>query len=85
MLRTYVDRRASMEEIWAAGVFPELGAGDVDVSGFVAALIAGGYEGWVVVEQDRVLRPGQPFGPIVEEQERNLATLRALGLQSQRT
>ena len=40
----------------AAGAFVPLGAGCVDVGGVLAALAATGYEGWLLVEQDR--RPG---------------------------
>ncbi|WP_245656093.1 sugar phosphate isomerase/epimerase family protein [Microtetraspora fusca] len=34
------------------GVFPPLGAGDLDVGAVLRALERAGYEGWVVVEQD---------------------------------
>jgi inosose dehydratase len=40
-------------EAWRHGVFCELGAGDVDFVTFLSDLVAGGYGGWVVVEQDR--------------------------------
>lgn len=49
------------------GLFLPLGGGGVDVTGFVTALEAQGYEGWYVIEQDMVLdsepEPGE--GPIV--------------------
>jgi len=49
------------------GLFVPLGAGSVDVSGFVAVLEANGYEGWYVIEQDVVLdsEPDAGEGPIV--------------------
>jgi len=49
------------------GLFVPLGAGSVDVSGFVAVLEANGYEGWYVIEQDVVLNsePDAGMGPIV--------------------
>lgn len=49
------------------GLFVPLGAGSVDVSGFVAVLEADGYEGWYVIEQDVVLdsEPDAGKGPIV--------------------
>jgi inosose dehydratase len=49
---------ADWSEAWRNGLFCELGAGDVDVTGFASELVAGGYGGWVVVEQDRL--PGDP-------------------------
>jgi inosose dehydratase len=47
-------------EAWRGGVFCELGTGDVDLTGFLAAL--DGYSGWLVVEQDWVSRPGSGDG-----------------------
>ena len=44
----------------AAGAFRPLGAGSVDVPAFVAELVVGGYDGWLVVEQDRVPGSGDP-------------------------
>ena len=48
----------------AAGVFAPLGAGDVDLRGTLAVLRDAGYDGWLVVEQDRVIgaaaRPSAP-------------------------
>lgn len=55
--RTVLDRaratRGSFADAVAAGVFAPLGAGDIDISGVLAAL-GPGYDGWLVVEQDRV-------------------------------
>src|SRR4051794_32670264 len=45
--------RADTLTAWRRGMFCALGQGDVDLVAFCAAL--GGYDGWVVVEQDRVL------------------------------
>ena len=57
----------SMEEVWGGGAFCPLGEGNVDVSGFVHAISNGGYSGWVVVEQDRVLTPNDSVAAIAEE------------------
>jgi len=59
-----------------AGIFPELGQGDVDFPGVLAALGRIGYEGWVVVEQD--VLPG--LGTPLESARRNRAYLRGIGL-----
>ena len=48
------------------GLYKPLGAGSVDVGGFVAVLEDAGYDGWYVLEQDAMLdaQPPQPGGPI---------------------
>jgi inosose dehydratase len=69
--------RADTLTAWRRGLFCALGDGDVDLEGFCAALDARGYEGWVVVEQDRVLEDGDgAFSAAAAEQERNRAWLR---------
>ncbi len=44
------------------GIFKPLGAGAVDIAGFVAALERSGYDGWYVLEQDVVLDEDPPDG-----------------------
>jgi inosose dehydratase len=68
--------RADTLTAWRRGLFCALGDGDVDLDGFFAALEGGGYEGWVVVEQDRVLESGEAFGDASAEQARNREWLR---------
>jgi inosose dehydratase len=61
------------------GLFVPLGRGGVDVAGTIAALEAGGYRGWHVLEQDCSL-PAEPppgGGPAVDASE-SVAYLRAL-------
>ena len=43
-------------------------------------LLDAGYDAWIVVEQDRVLAPGEPFDDALESAERNRAWLRERGL-----
>jgi inosose dehydratase len=47
--------RADTITAWRRGLFCALGHGDVDLETFCAALGERGYDGWLVVEQDRVL------------------------------
>jgi len=68
--------RADTLTAWRRGLFCGLGEGDVDLDGFCAALAASGYEGWVVVEQDRVLENGASFADACAEQARNRDWLR---------
>jgi inosose dehydratase len=61
----------SWDEAWRGGVFCELGAGDVDLDGFLSELTASGYDRWLVVEQDWVPGPDDEPGPQIEAQARN--------------
>ena len=76
VLRTVIDDRADAVEAWRRGIFCELGAGDVRLDRFVAELVAGGYAGWVVVEQDRIPREDEPLSESADAQVRNRAWLR---------
>jgi inosose dehydratase len=68
--------RADTLTAWRRGLFCALGEGDVDLDAFCAELSARGYDGWVVVEQDRVLENGGSFAGAREEQVRNREWLR---------
>ena len=68
-----------LEQAWSAGVFVRLGEGDADVAGCLAELERLGYSGWLVVEQDRMLRPGE-LDAAVDDQRANRAYLRERGL-----
>jgi inosose dehydratase len=60
----------------ADGAFCALGEGDVDLEGFLREL--GPWDGWIVVEQDWVPRPGADDGEAqIEAQRRNLRWLEA--------
>jgi inosose dehydratase len=61
----------SWEEAWRGGAFCELGAGDVDLDAFLSDLEGGGYDGWLVVEQDWVPGPDDDPAPQIEAQARN--------------
>ena len=67
-------------EAWRRGVFCELGTGDVDLDGFLEALRAAGYDGWLCVEQDRIPRADEPLSEAAEAQVRNREWLRRRGL-----
>lgn len=68
--------RADMAEAWRRGVFCELGAGDVDLAAFFDELAAAGYRGWLVVEQDRILRADEDPSEAAVAQARNRRWLR---------
>lgn len=62
------------------GVFTPLGEGDSNLPGVVAALHAIGYQGWLVVEQDQLLRATDTRESVVAGQRRNREYLRHLGV-----
>ena len=76
VLETVKAERADTLTAWRRGLFCALGEGDVDLDGFCAELSARGYDGWVVVEQDRVLESGDAFAGASAEQVRNREWLR---------
>lgn len=59
----------------AAGVFAPLGAGDVDLRGTLSALRDSGYDGWLVVEQDRVIDATESIEAPREDAARSFAYL----------
>jgi inosose dehydratase len=80
VLEEVIAERAGMEAVWRRGAFCELGTGDLDVAGFLEALRARDYSGWLVVEQDRIPGPGERITDAAEAQARNRAFLKVHGL-----
>ena len=76
-------RRAGLDlrEAWRRGVFCPLGEGGIDVDAVLGRLRAAGYDAWVVVEQERLLEPGQPLDAAAAAQSHNREALRELGLR----
>jgi inosose dehydratase len=65
--------------IVAAGGFPAVGQGDVDLEGVLSVLSRIGYAGWLVVEQDAPAT-GQDLVRILDDQAANRARLTVLGV-----
>ena len=84
-VRPEVLRRAAAGELdfsaaVAAGVFAPLGDGDVDLRATLATLREVGYDGWLVVEQDRVIGPADAADAARTDAGRSFAYLQdALG------
>ena len=77
--RIAADMRRDHRDYFAAvrnGVFCELGRGSVDFPRLVEAMRDGGYDGWIVVEQDVLPALGTPE----QSARRNRDYLRTLGL-----
>jgi inosose dehydratase len=79
VLRAVIAAGEGMEAVWRRGAFCELGAGDVDVDGFLERLQGLGYAGWVVVEQDTMPSESMPFDALAAAQARNREFLAARG------
>jgi inosose dehydratase len=79
VLRAVISAGEGMEAVWRRGAFCELGAGDVDVDGFLKRLRDLRYAGWLVVEQDTISAPGASFDAIATAQTRNREFLRVRG------
>jgi inosose dehydratase len=57
LLREVCRSGGGLMEAWDRGVFCQLGLGTAGLEPFLEALRARRYEGWLVVEQDRFLKP----------------------------
>jgi len=69
-----------LEEAWRRGVFCRFGEGTVDLAAVAAELRRLGFDGWVVVEQDRYLKPGQTVPDLQDDAAHNREYLRRLGI-----
>jgi inosose dehydratase len=74
MLERVRSQELTVEEAWEHGLFCEFGTGAVDFAAVLGALP--GYEGWAVVEQDRVAVQVDDLAAVRAVEERNLAVLR---------
>jgi inosose dehydratase len=79
VIRRIIEERAGMRAVWERGAFCELGSGDLDTEAFFAAVQRRDYQGWLIVEQDRILGPGSTFEEAAEAQARNRTFLRRWG------
>jgi inosose dehydratase len=71
---------AGLETAWEEGMFCRLGEGSADVDACLAELRRRGYDGWLVVEQDQVLRADRTFEDAVASARANREWLRERGL-----
>ncbi|MBV9604087.1 MAG: TIM barrel protein [Solirubrobacterales bacterium] len=69
---------------WWADVSVPLGRGDVELAAFTAELLRRGYDGWLVVEQDRGPTPRERYDEVAEEQRANFEFVERLLEQGNR-
>ncbi|MGO8876885.1 MAG: sugar phosphate isomerase/epimerase family protein [Acidimicrobiales bacterium] len=65
--------------LWEGDAFCRLGAGDGRVDEVLSSLRSGGYEGWIVVEQDVLPRGREAYARARSDQVENRAFLRERG------
>jgi inosose dehydratase len=80
VIETIVAERAPSDEVWRRHAFCRLGAGDLDIAGFLATASDVGVEGWLVVEQDGILDETWPVEDAFSDQAANRRYLRDRGL-----
>ena len=66
-------------QLWEGDVFCRLGAGRGQVDEVLGSLRDGGYEGWIVVEQDVLPRSPQAYQQASADQQQNRRFLRDRG------
>jgi inosose dehydratase len=71
---------AELDRYYAGDVFCRLGEGDGAVAQVIERIAAGGYKGWVVVEQDFIPASGEAMDAAIADQEANFRFLREHGL-----
>jgi inosose dehydratase len=65
-----------MMAAWEAGLFCPLGEGIVDIDGFLAATTGDGFDGWLVLEQDRIAVRDPDLDGVAAVEARNLEAVR---------
>jgi inosose dehydratase len=76
VLEDVVRAGEGMRAAWERGVFVPLGRGDFELSAFMDGLLAMGFDGWVVVEQDVILGPADTLDTPAADQRFNRQQLR---------
>lgn len=79
VLREVCASGGGLMEAWDRGVFCQLGHGTAGLDAFLDALRTRGYDGWLVVEQDRFLKSGDTAEALLKLHTRNREWLKALG------
>jgi inosose dehydratase len=75
-LASIVAAGGGMREVWAGPAFVALGEGDLDLDAVMAQLIDSGYDGWLVIEQDVIPKPGDTIERSIADQITNREALR---------
>lgn len=78
ILRAVQARRGGMVDVWASRAFVPIGDGDLAVGAIVEAVLADGYDGWIVIEQDVLPSASIRIETLEADQALNMQRLAAL-------
>jgi inosose dehydratase len=76
VLQAVVDNRGGMRDVWAGRAFVPFGEGDLDLRGLMDSVLADGFDGWLVVEQDTIPQPGDDPAVIRIDHRKNREALK---------
>lgn len=76
VLRSVIDGKGDMRDVWAGRAFVPFGEGDLDLAGFMDAVMSSDFDGWLVVEQDTIPQPGADPDQIRVDQRTNRQALK---------
>jgi inosose dehydratase len=76
VLDRVVSEKGDLRAVWAGKAFVPLGDGDLDVPAVMETILASGYSGWLVIEQDTIPSPQDPPNLAQDHQVRNRQALR---------
>ncbi|MDH2444888.1 TIM barrel protein [Amnibacterium sp. CER49] len=78
VLQAVQARHGDMVDVWASRAFVPVGDGDLDVGAIVDAVLADGFDGWLVIEQDVLPSASIRVATLEQDQVLNLQRLSAL-------
>ncbi|MSS84407.1 TIM barrel protein [Actinomycetaceae bacterium WB03_NA08] len=76
ILATAMGSDNPVRDVWEKRVFTPLGEGDLDVDGIMELIVASGFDEWLVVEQDVVLKDAADVERAIQDQVANRDALR---------
>lgn len=76
VLRAIVEERAGMRAVWERRAFCSLGSGNLDIQAFLDRIRQLDYDGWLIVEEDRILAGPEDLADAIDAQARNREFLR---------
>lgn len=76
VLDAVVKGQGDLRAVWAGAAFVPFGTGDLDLPAVMEQVLADGYAGWLVVEQDVIPGPDDPVDKTQADQIHNRQVLR---------
>ena len=76
ILESILRAGGGMREVWSGGAFVALGEGDLALDAVMTELLDRDFDGWLVIEQDVIPRPGDTIDRAIADQKTNREALR---------